>query len=569
MSRAEFEFVHTPDGEVVRIAARGRDVLANPMINMGTAFTQEERRALQLTGLLPPGVATIGEQMRRLRLQYDREPDDLAKNQFLNGLLNRNEVLFYRLITANLEEMLPIIYTPTIGEAIKAYSNWYLRPRGVFLSIDQPDAIDDALQCYGHGPGDVDLIVVTDSEGILGIVDQGVGGIKISVGKLAVYTAAAGIHPRRVLPVVLDVGTDNLDLLNQDGYLGLRHARVRGQRYDDFIARFVDAVTRLFPDAMLHWEDFGAANGHRILARYRDEICTFNDDIQGTAAVVVAAALSAVRASGQRLIDQRIVIHGAGSAGIGIADLMVEAMVREGLSLTEARSRFWGLGSRGCLREGIAMREFQEPYARPLSELESWRVDSPGRYELADVVRNVRPTMLIGTSAQPGAFTEQLVRELAAQVTRPIIMPLSNPTTLAEATPADLLAWTQGRALIATGSPFQPVLHGEVTYTIAQANNALIFPGLGLGTIVTKATRVTTGMLAAAASAVASMVDARAAGSALLPPIVSLRAVSATVGLAVARAAVADGVARVELTDPVQQVYEAMWQPRYPRVEIV
>ena len=276
-----------------------------------------------------------------------------------------------------------------------------------------------------------------------------------------------------------------------------------------------------------------------------------------------------MRASGQRLIDQRIVIHGAGSAGIGIADLMVEAMVREGLSLTEARSRFWGLGSRGCLREGIAMREFQEPYARPLSELESWRVDSPGRYELADVVRNVRPTMLIGTSAQPGAFTEQLVRELAAQVTRPIIMPLSNPTTLAEATPADLLAWTQGRALIATGSPFQPVLHGEVTYTIAQANNALIFPGLGLGTIVTKATRVTTGMLAAAASAVASMVDARAAGSALLPPIVSLRAVSATVGLAVARAAVADGVARVELTDPVQQVYEAMWQPRYPRVEIV
>lgn len=568
MSRAEFEFVNTPEGEVLRIAARGRDVLTNPMTNMGTAFSHEERRALHLTGLLPPGVTTITEQMRRLRLQYDREPDDLAKNQFLNGLLNRNEVLFYRLFTANLEEMLPIVYTPTIGEAIKAYSNWYHRPRGIILTIDQPDVMEESLQAYGHGPEDVDLIVVTDSEGILGIGDQGVGGIKIAVGKLAVYTAAAGIHPRRVLPVVLDVGTDNLDLLNQDGYLGLRHARIRGERYDNFIAQFVGAVTKLFPNAMLHWEDFGAANAHRILARYRDEICTFNDDIQGTAAVVVAAVLASVRAVGQRLSDQRIVIHGAGSAGIGIADLMVELMVREGLSREQAQSRFWCLGSRGCLREGVPLREFQRPYARSCEELEEWTVSTPGTYDLATVVRNVVPSVLIGTSAQSGAFSEAIITEMAEHVERPIIMPLSNPTALAEATPAEILAWTRGRALIATGSPFPPVQLGEVRYTIAQANNALVFPGLGLGTIVTNATRVTTGMIAAAADAVARMADPRSPGTAVLPPMGSLRTVSATVGLAVAHAAVADGVARVELNNPVQQVYQAMWQPRYPKVEI-
>lgn len=569
MSRAEFEFVQTPDGEVLRIGARGRDVLSDPITNVGTAFTREQRKALQLAGLLPSGVATIGEQMRRLRLQYDREPDDLAKHQFLNGLLNRNEVLFYRLITDNLEEMLPIIYTPTIGEAIKAYSNWYHRPRGVFLNINQPDDIEEALQAYGHGPGDVDLIVVTDSEGILGIGDQGIGGVQIAVGKLAVYTAAAGIHPRRVLPVVLDVGTDNLHLLNQDGYLGLRHARVRGQRYDDFIEAFVQGVHKVFPGAMLHWEDFGANNAHRILNRYRDQICTFNDDIQGTAAVVVAAALSAVRAAGSHLADQRIVVFGAGTAGIGIADLMCEVMVRDGMSLAEARSRFWGLGSRGLLREGVAAREFQQPYVRPAAELDSWTLDSPGRYELADVVRNVRPTMLIGTSAQPASFTEPMVRELASQVARPIIMPLSNPTALAEARPADLLAWTNGRALIATGSPFAPVVYDDVEHQIAQANNALVFPGLGLGTIVTKATRITTGMLAAAAMAVAKLVDTKRPGSAVLPPMASLRTVSATVGLAVAKVAAAEGVAQVELTDPVQQIYEAMWQPRYPKVEIV
>lgn len=569
MGHSEFEFIHTVEGEVLRIAARGRDVLADPMTNLGTAFTHEQRRDLQLTGLLPTAVTTIDEQMRRLRLQYEREPDDLSKNQFLYGLLNRNEALFYKLFADNLEEMLPIVYTPTIGEAIKAYSNWYHRPRGVFLNIDEPDAIEAALQAYGHGPDDLDLIVVTDSEGILGIGDQGIGGIAIAVGKLAVYTAAGGIHPRRVLPVVLDVGTDNLQLLNHDSYLGLRHARVRGERYDDFIERFVGAVQKLFPRTMLHWEDFGAGNAHRILERYHEKVCTFNDDIQGTAAVVVAAALSGMRATGVGFDDQRIVIHGAGTAGIGIAHLMAEVMTCGGMDPEVAKSKFWALGRRGLLRQGMRMREFQKPYARDEAELHNWVLDTPGEYSLADVVRNVRPTLLIGTSAQPGAFTEPMIRELSNSVERPIIMPLSNPTVLAEATPADLLAWSDGRALIATGSPFEPVMWKGVRYRVAQANNALIFPGLGLGTIVTRASRITGSMIGVAAVAVAEMVDARKLGSSILPPMSDIRAVSNTVGLAVARAAVDEGVAQAELNNPVQQVFEAMWQPKYPRIEIV
>ncbi|RRD50398.1 NAD-dependent malic enzyme [Arachnia propionica] len=569
MSSTGYEFLHTGRGEVLRIAARGRDVLNDPLTNLGTAFTPAQREALGLNGLLPPGHTTLETQARRVLAQLEAEPNDLSKNQFLQGLHNRNEVLFYKVLIDHIEDLLPVVYTPTIGEAIKAFSNYYHRPRGIFLSIDDPESMEDALQVYGHGRDDVDLIVVTDSEGILGIGDQGVGGIQIAVGKLAVYTAAAGIHPRRVLPVVLDVGTDNLDLLAYDGYLGLRHSRVRGARYDEFIDHFVQTASRLFPKAMIHWEDFGAGNAHRILARYHDEICTFNDDIEGTAAVVTAAAVAATRRSGVPLSEQRIVIFGAGSAGIGIAHLLCEVMKGEGVDLADARARFWGLGSRGLLREGIRMRDFQQPFARRRAELADWRLDRQGEVTLRDVVRNVRPTMLIGTSAQPGVFDESLVREMATHVASPIIMPLSNPTSLAEAQPADLLEWTAGRALIATGSPFPPITQGDVTHRIAQANNALVFPGLGLGVIVSRATRVTPGMLVAAANAVAAQVDIRTPGAGVLPPMAALRSVSARVALAVAQAAVRDGVACIELSDPVQQVLEAMWEPAYPRVEIV
>jgi malate dehydrogenase (oxaloacetate-decarboxylating) len=572
MTERPYEFATTAEGPVVRARARGISVLATPILNRGTAFTLEERRALGLVGLLPEGVSTIDGQVRRVYAQFQRQPDALAKNVYLANLRDRNEVLFYRLLSEHLAEMLPIVYTPTVGMAIERYSHEYRRPRGVFLSVDRPDLIEESFRNYGLGPDDVDLIVATDAEGILGIGDWGVGGIDISIGKLAVYIAAAGLHPRRVIPVVLDMGTDNLGLLNDRMYLGARHARVRGQRYDDFIDAYVRTAARLFPHALLHWEDFGAANARRILERYADQCCTFNDDMQGTAAVVLAAAFAASRVSGTRMADQRMVIHGAGTAGLGVADTLRQVMIDDGLAPEEATRRFWCLGRQGLLTDDQADRlhDFQRPYARPAAEVAGWAGTGTGQaLSLADVVGKVHPTMLIGTSTQTGAFTEAIVRQLAAHVERPVIMPLSNPTSKAEAVPADLIAWTDGRALVATGSPFDPVGHDDTTYRIAQANNALVFPGLGLGVAVVRARRVTDRMLAAAADAVAGLSDATTPGASLLPPVDNLREVSATVAVAVARAAVADGLAELPLDDPVQQVLQAMWQPEYPRVEAV
>jgi malate dehydrogenase (oxaloacetate-decarboxylating) len=572
MTERPYEFLRTPEGPVLRVRARGTSVLSIPILNRGTAFTLEERQALGLVGLLPEGVSTIDGQVRRVHAQFQRQPDALAKNVYLANLRDRNEVLFYRLLAGHLAEMLPIVYTPTVGKAIERYSHEYRRPRGVFLSVDHPDLVEASFRNYGLGPGDVDLIVATDAEGILGIGDWGVGGIEIAIGKLAVYTAAAGIHPRRVIPVVLDVGTDNPRLLNDRMYLGARHARVRGQRYDDFIDAYVQTATKLFPHALLHWEDFGAANARRILQRYADQYCTFNDDMQGTAAVVLAAAFSAVRASGTRTADQRVVIHGAGTAGLGIADMLREVMIGEGLAPQEATRRFWCLDREGLITDDrlADLLDFQRPYVRPAAEVAGWSRTGTGQSpSLADVVGHVHPTMLIGTSTQAGAFTEAIVRQMAAHVERPVIMPLSNPTSKAEAVPADLIAWTDGRVLVATGSPFDPVLHEATTYRIAQANNALVFPGLGLGVAVARARRVSDRMLAAAADAVAGLSDATTRGAPLLPPVDNLREVSATVAVAVAEAAVADGLAEVALDDPIQQVHQAMWQPEYPRVEAV
>ncbi len=570
MYERPYELAGAADSLVARVRARGNDVLRNPMLNRGTAFTTAEREALGLDGLLPSAVSSMDGQVRRTEQQYRGQPDPLAKHVYLASLRDRNEVLFYRLLSEHLEEMLPIVYTPTIGDVIERFSHDYNRPRGVFLSIDEPDAIEGALRAYGLGPDDCDLIVATDSEGILGIGDQGVGGIQISIGKLTVYTAAGGIHPRRVIPVVLDVGTDNLRLLDDPMYLGNRHPRVRGQRYDDFIDAFVTAATTLFPNALLHWEDFGASNARRILERYDPTCCTFNDDMQGTAAVVLAAVFAALRATGERLRDQRVVVYGAGTAGIGIADMLRDAMVREGLPREEATQRFWALGSRGLLTEERAseLRDFQVPYARPAGETAGW-AGASGSIGLAEVVARARPTILIGTSTQPGAFSEPIVRTMAASTERPVILPLSNPTSLCEALPEDLVAWTDGRALVATGSPFPPVHHDGTEHVIAQANNALVFPGLGLGVSVVRARRVSTGMLTAAAAAVAELSDAGTTGSALLPPVDDLRSVSAAVGIAVAQAAAAEGLAQVELHDPVRQVHAAMWRPEYPRIEAI
>ena len=478
-----YELDWTPDGMVARVRLRGHGVLAAPLLNRGTAFTPDEREELGLTGLLPDAVSTMEGQLARAYGQYLRQPDDLSRNLYLANLRDRNEVLFYRLLTEHIEEMLPIVYTPTIGTAIERYSYEFGRPRGVYLSVDHPDQVETAFRNYGLGPEDVDLVVATDAEGILGIGDWGAGGIAIAVGKLAVYVAAAGLHPGRVIPVVLDTGTDNPELLAHDNYVGARHPRVRGEQYDQLIEAYVATATRMFPYAMLHWEDFGAANANRILTRYAGSCCTFNDDMQGTAAVVLAAALGAVRTAGTRLRDQRVVIHGAGTAGIGIADVLRQVMIAEGLPADEAASRFWALGSKGLLTSDYAatMRDFQVPYARKAHEVAGWSHDGDGRIELAEVVTRSHPTMLIGTSTQPGVFTEDIVTEMAAHAERPIIMPLSNPTSRSEARPADLIAWTGGRALIATGSPFDPVTYDGVRHQIAQANNALIFPGLGLG----------------------------------------------------------------------------------------
>jgi malate dehydrogenase (oxaloacetate-decarboxylating) len=550
------------------VEARGMEVLRDPFLNKGSAFTEEERVELRLEGLLPPVVLTIEDQVKRVYEQYRAQPTDLLKNVYLTALHDRSEVLFYRVLADHLREMLPIVYDPTVGEAIKRYSHEYRRPRGVFLSIDDAGGVERAFENFGVGADEVDLIVASDAEEILGIGDWGVGGgIDIAVGKLAVYTAAAGIDPRRVVPVALDVGTDNAELLEDPFYLGNRHARVRGQRYDDFIETYVSAATRMFPNALLHWEDFGPENGRRILEKYADRVLTFNDDMQGTGAITLAAALSATDVSGTPLHEQRVVIFGAGTAGVGIADQLRDAMVRDGVDRDAATRRIWAVDKQGLLTDDMSdLRPYQKPYARPASEVAGLRGDAAG-LGLREVVSHVKPTMLIGTSTAHGAFTEEIVREMAAHVDRPVIFPLSNPTERIEAMPGDLIRWTDGRALIATGIPVSPVTYKGVTHVIGQANNALLYPGLGLGAIVSRARRISDGMFSAAAEAVVGLVDPHTPGASLLPQVDNLREVSATVAVAVADRAAKDGLARAELHDTVRQVHDAMWQPVYRTVE--
>jgi malate dehydrogenase (oxaloacetate-decarboxylating) len=558
------------DRDRYRTMARGLGVLNSPRLNKGTAFTAEERKTLGLTGLLPPDISTLENQVKRAYIQYERLPDALSKNIYLTALHDRNEVLFYRLFSEHLREMIPIVNDLTVGLAIEHYHHECRRPRGVYLSIDHVDGMEEAFSNLGAGFHDIDLILATDAEQILGIGDWGVGGIEVSIGKLAIYTAAAGVDPDRVIPVMLDVGTNRESLLGDPLYIGNRHPRIRGKRYDEFIDAYVEVVSKLFPGALLQWEDFAPGNGRRILARYRDRICTFNDDMQGTGAITLAAATSAVRISGMPLRNQRVVIFGAGTAGIGIADQMSDAMVREGLSKEEAAMRFWCVDRHGLLTAGTGagLSDFQTPYARPAAESNSWKVDADGNGTgLAEVVRRVAPTMLIGTSTVAGSFTQTIIEDMAARTERPIIFALSHPSARVEAKPADLIAWTGGRGLIATGTPFAPVTYKGVTYVIAQVNNAMLYPGLALGAIVSRANRMSDGMFAAAANAVSSMVTVRQPGASLLPHIDDLRSVSLTVAGAVADAAAAEGLAGIELDDVIQQVQDAMWQPNYRRIQ--
>ncbi|ANC22493.1 malate dehydrogenase [Bacillus cereus] len=549
---------------------RGAEVLSTPLLNKGVAFTQNEREELGLKGLLPPAVLTLEEQARRAYEQFSSQPDDLLKNVYLTALHDRNEVLFYRILTDHLREMLPIVYTPTVGVAIQRYSHEYRKPRGVYLSINDPSGIEEAFTNIGATAENIDLVVVTDGEGILGIGDWGVGGINIAIGKLAVYTAAVGIDPSRVLPVILDVGTNREELLNNPFYIGNRHPRITGEAYDEFIDTFVQAVNKQFPKALLHWEDFSSRNARKILDKYRHDVCTFNDDIQGTGAVSLAAVLSAVKASGVPLSEHRVVVFGAGTAGIGIADQVRDAMVRVGVSEEESYKRFWCIDRNGLVTDNMEdLLDFQIPYARKEAEVSGWKQNDV--IGLAEVVKHVKPTILIGTSTVAGAFKEEIIKEMASHVERPIILPMSNPTPLAEAKPADLIEWTEGRALVATGSPFEPVTYNGVTYVIGQSNNALIFPGLGLGTIVVRASVMTDGMFAAAAEAVASMVDTSQPGAPILPEVEELRNISEMVAIEVAKVAVAEGVARVNLSDNdiKMAVKGAMWKPEYRQIKAV
>ena len=540
----------------------GMRVLEDPLTNKGTAFSEEERSELGLRGLVPTAVETLEQQVRRRYLAYREQPTDIARHINLRALQDTNEMLFYRLVSDHIEEMLPILYTPTVGLACQRFSEIYRRPRGLFIAYPDRGSIGEILR--NRPRREVDVIVVTDGQRVLGLGDQGIGGMGIPIGKLALYTALGGIDPARTLPVLLDVGTDNAELLDDPMYLGWRHRRVSGAAYDEFVRRFVQAVRAELPDVLLQWEDFATPHALPILERYRDQMLTFNDDIQGTAAVVLAALSAAAAATGSRLREQTVVMLGAGSAGIGVCEQIVRSMVADGLSGQDARARIYVVDVRGLLttdRAGLdpAQRRLAQPPAAVPSR-------KPGRPAgLTDVIDAVHPTALIGLSTAAGAFTEDVVRRMATHVKRPIIMPLSNPTSRSEARPQDLADWTEGRALVAAGSPFPPMKIGDASIPVAQCNNVYIFPGIGLGVTAVHATRVTDAMITAAATAVGDSAPIHHdPHGTLLPDGAHLADTAAVVAAAIAQAAVADAVAPALTDDQINQaIRRARWLPGY------
>lgn len=535
--------------------------MSSPSLNRGVGFTREERRRLGLTGRLPSAVLTQEQQADRVWHQLQSVATDLARNLLLEQLHYRNELLYFKVLEDHLPELMPVVYTPTVGEAIQRFSDEYRGQRGLFLSIDEPDDVQIAFETLGLGADDVDLIVCTDAEAILGIGDWGVGGIQIAVGKLALYTAGAGIDPRRCIAVSLDVGTDNEQLLQDPFYLGNRHARRRGEEYDDFIKRYIETAHRLFPRAILHFEDFGPINARNILRTYGDDYCIFNDDIQGTGAVVVAAVYGGCHVTGLPLRDQTVVVFGAGTAGIGVADQIRDAMVADGATVEQARSQIWPIDRQGLLFDDMDdLRAFQVPYAKNRRQL---GVADGDRVGLIDAIQLASPTVLLGSSTVSGAFTREVVEAMTASCEQPMIFPLSNPTSRMEAMPADLVQWSAGKALVTTGTPVPPVEYDGITYTIGQANNVLVFPGIGLGIIVAGATRVTPGMLQAAAKALVQQATPKNLGDSLLPDVQKLRAVSTAVAEAVYHAAVEDGVATTRHDNVAQAVSDTMWAPVY------
>ena len=535
-----------------------KEILNNPFVNKGTAFSMAEREKLNLVGLLPPVVQTLEEQIERTYLQYQKKVNNLEKRVYLMTLFNTNRTLFYALMAQHIEEFMPIVYDPVVADAIRQYDELFMKPQDAgFLSIDHPEDIEKSLRNASKGK-DIKLIVVTDAEAILGIGDWGVNGVAIAIGKLMVYTAAAGINPNKVLPLVLDVGTDNKQLLDNPLYLGNRHERVRGKKYHDFVDKFVETAERLFPNLYLHWEDFGRPNAAAILERYQNKITTFNDDIQGTGIVALAAILGALNISKQKFTNQRVMVFGAGTAGAGIAHQIYEEFMLQGLSSEEAKQHIYLVDKQGLLTNDMTdLTEGQQFFARSASELQE------PQPTLHAAVSAIQPTILIGTSTQAGAFTEEIVKEMAAHTERPIIFPLSNPTELAEAKASDLIEWTDGRALIATGIPSSPVNYKGVTYTIGQANNALMYPGLGLGVIASTAKLVDQSLLSAAAHALGGIVNVSEPGAAVLPPVNKITSFSQHLAEVVAQHAIDHKNTKENITDARAAVEHIKWYPRY------
>ena len=535
-----------------------KEILNNPFVNKGTAFSMAEREKLNLVGLLPPVVQTLEEQIERTYLQYQKKVNNLEKRVYLMTLFNTNRTLFYALMAQHIEEFMPIVYDPVVADAIRQYDELFMKPQDAgFLSIDHPEDIEKSLRNASEGK-DIKLIVVTDAEAILGIGDWGVNGVAIAIGKLMVYTGAAGINPNKVLPLVLDVGTDNKQLLDNPLYLGNRHERVRGKKYHEFVDKFVETAERLFPNLYLHWEDFGRPNAAAILERYQNKITTFNDDIQGTGIVALAAILGALNISKQKFTNQRVMVFGAGTAGAGIAHQIYEEFMLQGLSSEEAKQHIYLVDKQGLLTNDMTdLTEGQQFFARSTSDLQ---VPQP---TLQAAVSAIQPTILIGTSTQAGAFTEEIVKEMAAHTERPIIFPLSNPTELAEAKAPDLIEWTDGRALIATGIPSSPVNYKGVTYTIGQANNALMYPGLGLGVIASTAKLVDQSLLSAAAHALGGIVNVSEPGAAVLPPVNKITSFSQHLAEVVAQHAIDHQNTKENITDARAAVEHIKWYPRY------
>lgn len=542
---------------------RGHEILNDPLLNRGTAFKVRERKQLGLLGLLPPEVEPLEEQVERAYLAFSSKTTPIEQHIFMRALQDTNEVLFYRLITEHLDEMMPVIYTPIVGEACQKFSEIYRRPRGLFLSYPERHQIYEML---GNAPcNDVKAIVVTDGERILGLGDQGAGGMGIPIGKLSLYTAAGGVHPGNTLPIMLDVGTNNKERLADPFYIGWRHERISGDEYFAFVDLFVEAVKKRWPHVLLQFEDFALPHAAPLLDKYRDQLCTFNDDIQGTAAVAVGTLIAASKVANIKMSDHRVAFLGAGSAGAGIAEQIIRAMMRDGLSEAQARARMFMVDRYGLLHDGMTdLMPFQQRLTQPHDAVAGW-ADAKGEIGLASIIAHVKPTVLIGVSGQPGLFTEDIVRAMAQGCDRPIIFPMSNPTSRAEAVPEDIIKWTQGRALVATGSPFAPVEHEGRTYTIAQSNNTYIFPGMGLGVIAAGATRVTDNMFMAAAETLAETAPALLDSSAsLLPDVSKIRDVSRLVAFAVARQAIEDGAAPKANDDEIRAAVKAtMWEPAY------